>query len=319
MTRLDRHIRHARNKLMLDRFVERVAWTLLIAGAAVWAVIVVERLCDVELRGGQWWLAGTIGAAVAAAMVMAGLRRPTPLDAAVAIDDRLALKEKFSTALYARGSSDPFARAAVADAEKAADSAVLANRFPIGYPRRANAVIAIAIAAMLTAWLLPNFDVLGIQANRQKKTAQAAMQRNTAIANAKQALMQLDAAPAGVADADAVRLARQDLERLLQRPPADATPIQKHVESALQKLQDAQHHLLANSTLTENDLESVEASLDPPPDDKGPVADAHRALAHGKIDQAMDSLTQAVDNLSKMPAQQQQQAVQQMSTLAHQL
>ena len=48
-------------------------------------------------------------------------RRPTKYQAAVAIDEKLSLQEKFSTALYIRPSSDPFAAAAVQDAEQTAE------------------------------------------------------------------------------------------------------------------------------------------------------------------------------------------------------
>jgi hypothetical protein len=303
---------------MLGRFTELLAMTLLAAIAAAWVTVVVERLADVQLRGAPWWLLGMLAGAVVVAFVIALRHRPTAHEAAVAIDERLALKEKFSTALFARGRTDPFARAAVADAERAAAVALLANRFPIRYPRLANIAIAVAVIAVLTAWLMPTFDLLGIQANRERKAAEATTQRNTALANAKQALMQLESAPSGVADADAVRLARQDLRRLLERPPADATPIQRRADAALQQMQDVQHRIAA-FTVSEEQIETIEAGLNPPADDKGPVADAHRLLSQGKIDQAMDALTKAVDDFQKMTPQQQQQAVQQMSNLAHQM
>jgi hypothetical protein len=303
---------------MLGRFTELLAMALVAAVAAAWVAVVVQRLADVQLRGGQWWLLGAVAGAVLMAFVVALLHRPTAHDAALAIDERLALKEKFSTALYARGQADPFARAAVADAERAAAVASLADRFPVRYPRLANLAIAVAVVAVLTAWLMPTFDLLGIQANRQKKAAEAASQRNTALANAKSALMQLESAPSGVADADAVRLARQDLRRLLERPPADSTPIQRRADAALQQMQEVQHRIAA-FTVSEEQIETIEAGLNPPADDKGPVADAHRLLSQGKIDEAMDSLTKAVEDFQKMTPQQQQQAVQQMSNLAHQI
>ena len=99
-------------------------------------------------------------------MVLAALRRPTPMDAAIAIDDRLALKENSAPPSMPGAAATP-SHAAVADAEKAAGSAVLTSQFPIHYPRRANAAIAVTLVAVMTAWLLPNFDMLGIQAHRQ--------------------------------------------------------------------------------------------------------------------------------------------------------
>ena len=48
------------------------------------------------------WALGGAGAAAIAALVYSVWRRPSARAAAVAIDDRLELKEKFSTALFAR-------------------------------------------------------------------------------------------------------------------------------------------------------------------------------------------------------------------------
>src|SRR5579864_5384725 len=93
--------------------------------------------------------------------------------AAVANDERLALKEKFSTALYVRTSQDPFAKAAVKDAERTAENVSLHKRFPIEVPKAAGGTAAAVIAVFLTAWLVPTFDLLGVQANRLKQTEAA--------------------------------------------------------------------------------------------------------------------------------------------------
>ena len=61
---------------------------------------------------------------------MALRNAPTKFDAAVAIDDRLGLKEKFSTALAFAGSDDPFAGLAVADAGRAAGKGRFAQEVP---------------------------------------------------------------------------------------------------------------------------------------------------------------------------------------------
>ena len=61
MSPLDRHIRFAQNQLTVGQFVEQVAGTLLVAAGAIGAAIVIQRLCDVHLRGAEWWAAGTVG------------------------------------------------------------------------------------------------------------------------------------------------------------------------------------------------------------------------------------------------------------------
>ena len=83
------------------------------------------------------------------------IRRPTATHAATAIDQGTSLQERFSSALYLRGSSDPFALAVIKDAESTANQVSLHNRFPVQMPRQTLAVLAIALAAFLTAKFMP--------------------------------------------------------------------------------------------------------------------------------------------------------------------
>src|SRR5580658_5257007 len=120
MSRLDRHIIAIQNKLTLRLFLQALAWfAVALAGAALLA-IVIDRLISFSMpHAGLSLLIGGI-IACGLSLAFAIYRRPTPMLAAVAIDQELGLKEKFSTALYARALTDPFARAAVNDAEKTA-------------------------------------------------------------------------------------------------------------------------------------------------------------------------------------------------------
>src|SRR5439155_1976357 len=108
-----------------------VAWASIACGAVLWVAIVIDRVFRVRPPHVGWLLWGGVGAAALAALVYAIVRRPTRHDAAVAIDQKLSLKEKFSTALYARPLGDEFAQAAVRDAERTADNVSLHKRFPL--------------------------------------------------------------------------------------------------------------------------------------------------------------------------------------------
>src|SRR5688500_20238111 len=98
MSRLDRHVAMVQNKLALGRFVSALAWASVVWAAAVWIGIVVDRFFRVRPIGAKWWIWGGLAACALVAMVYALLRRPTRHDAAVALDDKLALKAQFSTA-----------------------------------------------------------------------------------------------------------------------------------------------------------------------------------------------------------------------------
>src|SRR5580765_6133349 len=107
MSRLDRHVAMVQNKLALGRFVHALAWCAVVYASAVWIGVLVDRFAHVRPPHMAWVLWGGAAACGLAAFIWALMRRPTAHEAAVAIDDRLALKEKFSTALYARPMKDP--------------------------------------------------------------------------------------------------------------------------------------------------------------------------------------------------------------------
>src|SRR4051812_49016065 len=137
MSRLDHHVSHVQNKLTLRMFIHALAWAAAGLAGVIWVVVRGGRGFAFHFsRPGLVVLLGCAAGAIGA-LVFAIVRRPSQGLAAVAIDDALGLKEKFSTALYARTTSnDPFALAVVRDAERAADNVSLYNRFPLQFPRQ---------------------------------------------------------------------------------------------------------------------------------------------------------------------------------------
>src|SRR5690349_3366922 len=150
--------------MTLATMLKAWAWSLIAFFVAVVIALVVNRVIfgreDLPHRAIWFWSA--FGVALAAGAVFAILRRPTPQQAAVSIDQQLALKEKFSTALFIRASKDPFAAAAVRDAEKTAENVSLRKRFPVQFPLAGMGTLGAALCAALVAWLLPTFDLFGV-------------------------------------------------------------------------------------------------------------------------------------------------------------
>jgi len=116
MSRIDRHISWVQGKLAGQRFLDALAVAAIAFCALVLAAVLVARSVQLHPPRPMELSAAIAAAAVVAAGVWAMFRRPTPMQAAIAIDRQLGLKEKFSTALQFRTSSDPFAAAAVRDA-----------------------------------------------------------------------------------------------------------------------------------------------------------------------------------------------------------
>ena len=226
MSRLDRHVAVVQNKLTLGKLLTALAWSLLAFGVLVWVYLLVWKIFAVNLP--RPWMFFWIGlsASVISAAGYAFLKRPTRHQAAVAIDERLGLKEKFSTALYIRPSTDPFAAAAVRDAERTADNVSLHNQFPLTFPKPAMFTVGVAVIAFATT-LLPAMDLFGVEQRRKVAAEQAAVRKNVE-AEVKKALAVIEAAPPAVKSTEQVKAAKQDLANMLAKPVKDTTRRQEH-------------------------------------------------------------------------------------------
>src|SRR4051795_10681148 len=149
MTRLDRHVATVQSKLFLRRFLEALAWSTLVAAAVVLLAVIVQKLFQIfpDTFPVKWVLIFGVFVCIAVSAGWAFIKKPTRHQAAAAIDERLRLKEKFSTAIYVRPSSDPFAMAAVRDAERTANDVQLGKHFPVAFPKPAYTTIALAAIA----------------------------------------------------------------------------------------------------------------------------------------------------------------------------
>jgi len=159
MSMLHSQVGRARRRLMANVLMDSAAVGVL-AAAATWAVILlIERLFAVGIS-----LAATVIGAGALALVvtLAGLllRRVRPLEAAVVLDGAAALKERLSTALTVERSADPFARAAVQDAERAAGRVHVPACLPLKSPKLLPWSLATVTTAALLWLFMPQFDLL---------------------------------------------------------------------------------------------------------------------------------------------------------------
>ncbi|HEY0008006.1 MAG TPA: hypothetical protein VGB55_04725, partial [Tepidisphaeraceae bacterium] len=153
MSRIDSHIRTVRNKLALGTFLSAWAQALLVASLVSLAYVLMRQFTLLKLPNEMMWLIGLIAATLIYGVAVAIARRPDELTAAVAIDDRLKLSEKFSTALHARRQDDSFSRAALQDAEQTAARVDLGKSFPLAFPRALihTLIIGCVAAALVLA------------------------------------------------------------------------------------------------------------------------------------------------------------------------
>lgn len=318
MSRLDQHVSTVRTKMTLSVWLRALAWAGIVYAIIVGAAVLIYKLVQLSLPHPDAWFWAGAGVTVAVSIAYALLQRPTPRQAAIAIDERLALKEKFSTALFARSSRDPFAMAAVRDAEQTADGVNLQRRFPIRVPRAAAGTVVAGIAVFLIAWLLPTFDLFGIKAAQVAKSQAVEQSTQQARDTIHRAILAIDAAPKSVAEKTEIQMAKKELLAMHGAKTIDPERAQSTGQKAIEQVQQAIKQKIQDNkdfAISQEEMREFK-NMAPAADEPGPIADAHRNLAQGKFDQAVQDLSKAVDNFNKMDPKDQDKAAKQMDNLA---
>lgn len=181
MSALQQPVRQAQHRLWLQRGLAALGWTL--AGAAgLFACAVVGQRCWHWAEDPGWFylvlVSGLAGAAVLAAAIWTWVTREGVVVAAVRLDEAAGLKERLSSGLYCDAQQDPFARAVVADAERAGEGLVVRQHLPLAVPRSANWAGAGAVFALLVLLVFPTLDLGGqIAEKKQEEERREMVQR----------------------------------------------------------------------------------------------------------------------------------------------
>lgn len=162
MSALDQQVGRARRRLTTNVFFQWAALSVLVAGGLWGLVVVVEQTFVIGIPLAVIpWIA--LGGAVVMTLFGTIVRRVDTQRAAVAIDGAAGLKERLSTALVCRTDTDPFAQAAVHDAEKTAARV----HVPVHLPYRAPGLwpwsAATVFAAVMLYGFMPKLDLLAGQ------------------------------------------------------------------------------------------------------------------------------------------------------------
>jgi hypothetical protein len=230
-------LRRVRRRLHARRFL-RVFFQDFLAASVLFAIfLVVHRLVDAGIDPLAAF-AAILGAALTASLVRGGLfGRGTLLDAAMLADDRLALKERLSSALYldrpavdGAGSRESWRSLIERDGARAIAAADLRASFPIRLPRTALWALAVVLLTLVVPWVLPQQDLFGWRGIRQ---ADAAMKEQLAkqVEELKQSeeLQELEKLADEKADAElkAILDALRQLEAKPEEKPEAAPDPQK--------------------------------------------------------------------------------------------
>ena len=126
----DRKLRHVRLRCSLNLLVRTTGRILAAAGCVAVLLIAARQLLGVDLitRTGIYVFSG---ATAFWAIALWLINQPSRVQASILLDERLRLRERFSTTLAFADSEDPFARAARKEAKNRAEKLQVAGHFPI--------------------------------------------------------------------------------------------------------------------------------------------------------------------------------------------
>src|SRR6185436_18224939 len=173
--------------------------------------------------------------------------------------------------------------------------------------------IVMAVAVLLTAWLVPTMNVFGNEVGGKKQLTDKTKQ-DEAKRNLEKALATVNSIPKAVADEESVKLAKQELETLLKQPIKDPAQANRSALKALQDVNDAIKQQIKDNqkfATAQNDAKMFRG-MAPPADEKGPVADAQRSLAKGDFAQAIEDVKSTVEKFDKMDEKEKEKAAEQM-------
>ena len=165
MTEIQTLIRSATRRLTVARFLETLAGGAVLGLAAlmVWALATKA----VPALGTPWWIPASVAAGVVLVIAVARALGPgrDQVSVAVAIDQRLGLDDRLSTAVQIADRDDPFAVAAIADAAAAARRPDVPGRVAEAFrpaPPRGWWVSPMLLLFVVGVWtIVPQGDLFG--------------------------------------------------------------------------------------------------------------------------------------------------------------
>jgi uncharacterized protein YqeY len=270
-------------------------------------------LIEVMDRRLLWGFWGAVGVTI---LLLWLLRRPSRMQVSLLLDERLQLRERFSTTLALAKSEDPFAVAACAEARAKAERICVERHFPIRPTRCWLYAGSVWVLAFALVMFLPQKDLLGFlrkgqqQEQDTKQVQQAIADVNQATNSVKLAVERLDPELSEALDG-------------LEKAPKDAKP-QEIKREAIRKLGDLSEQIkkqmqgqmqLDTLSLMESMLKQLRGSSDVF------SQQLRQALAQGKFSEASNLLNQMQQQLAdgKVSDQQQKDLARQLQELGKQL
>ncbi len=308
-------VRAVQVRCSLNLLLQQIGRILAVAGVVAAVAILMQRLLALAIvTPAALWAFWGIAAGVVLLLWL--LRLPNRMQASLLLDERLGLRERFSTTLALAQSDDPFAKAARSESLAAIQRANLRGHFPIGLSRSWYYGAGTWLSVIALVLLMPQKDLLGLLKKKQQQDQQT-KQIEQAQAQVKQTAEAVKAVVEKLDD-PALQEELKKLEGLAQA--GQPQEIRRDAIKTLGDLSDKLKQMQGNSqidaaNMMQQMLQRLRGSTDPF------SQQLRTALAKGDFAQAANLLGQLQKDLAggKLSDQQRRDVAQQMQQLAKEL
>ncbi len=306
MESIRKQARIARRRLITERFLSYLPWTLSVALALALVGLALPKLIFLDIDSAVWmasWLGGASLVGLIFNVCLTLIGRPTAADAASEIDKRFTLRERLSSALLLApvDRETDLGQALVADANRRAEQIDVRDRFTWGFHRGLLLpVMPLLLAGAL--WFAPNRDA-------PEPIVTAESLSLTQIKNSTKPLVEqlkkkrLEAEKQGLTEAvDMFKKLEGELAKLEKDTKLDTKQSLAKLNDIKQQLEERRKELGSSESLKKNlqNLEKFEAG----PADK--LADGLKQGDFEKAEEALQKLMEKIKNGEMNPADMQQ-------------
>jgi hypothetical protein len=332
---LETRVRQARRRLLTQTLLNRLglAWGCALAVGLLWFLV-----GPIVLPGAptylKWAVLGGAGGLGTVLALWASLRAaPSPLAAALAIDQRFDLKERVTTAvsLTPHDQSSPAGQALLADANAKLERVTVPGKFPVRIGWRALFLPAQAAAIAILALYPP--AVLTSLAGGGAKTDDDAAQAENKNAPPKPAIPRTFIKPPQerTTKSEELRQLEAELEKLYaehnkevgpdREKPEQVRDRQEKIASAEERLKKREREMAEKFQKLQEQMDKLTELEQGETQKDGPAKDFEQALAKGDLKKAQDEVEklQKKAKEKKLDPKDQQQLQQQLEDMEKRL
>ena len=309
MTQFDLQIRRAQHRLWLNRYFDKLGWCVAVAAVAFALLILVQRLYDYAIPVAMIGL-GLLGVAWLASIVWCMSGAESAEVAAARLDEAAGLRERISSGRYCRDSTDPFAQAVLADANRVSAGLSVRQHIRLCVPQSLGyGGAALLLLAMM--FLIPLGAFADPAAQVSQQASQHIQRTNVAIKKRLDEIIKIAQTNPALEDLEVeLDKMREQSSAPMQRPEV----VRHQALKSIDNLADAVEKKRTDPKYAAvNEFRKMMRGLQMPKQANTPTQKITKALAQGDFKTAREELKALQEQLATLKSEQDKELVDKLS------